>query len=169
MNADARARMRLVIAGDGPQRAAIEAILREADAAQDAWLAGERSDIELLMRGLDAFVLPSLAEGISNTILEAMATGLPVVATDVGGNRELIDDGITGRIVPSADPERLAQAMLEDFCDRDRARGHSRAAREAAEKRFSLDRMVADYCALYQRELARVGRGFPASESFRPF
>src|SRR5262245_26471364 len=140
--------MRLVVVGDGPLRSGVEQVLRDGGATEYAWLAGERSDVADVMRGLDAFALPSLAEGISNTILEAMATGLPIVATRVGGNAELIEDGLTGRLVPAADADRLADALLEDFRDRVRARRHARAARHAAERQFSLDRMVNDYCSL---------------------
>ena len=74
-----------------------------------AWFAGERADVPEIMRGLDCFVLPSLAEGVSNTILEAMASGLPVVATRVGGNPELIEDGMTGTLVPPANSDALAR------------------------------------------------------------
>ena len=79
-------RARLVMVGDGPLRERARAMLEEAGLAALAWLPGERRDVPELMRALDCFVLPSLAEGISNTILEAMASGLPVLATDVGGN-----------------------------------------------------------------------------------
>ena len=80
-----RDRLRLVLVGDGPLKAQCEALLADAGMTALAWLPGERQDVADVMRGLDCFALPSLAEGISNTILEAMASGLPVVATDVGG------------------------------------------------------------------------------------
>ena len=80
--------------------------------ARLAWLPGERADVPDVMRGLDCFVLPSLAEGISNTILEAMASGLPVLATDVGGNAELVVDGRTGEIVAPGDVEALANGLI---------------------------------------------------------
>jgi sugar transferase (PEP-CTERM/EpsH1 system associated) len=150
--------MRLVVVGDGSKRDEIQAILHRGGAAEHAWFAGARGDVPDLMRGFDLFVLPSLAEGISNTILEAMATGLPVVATRVGGNADLIDDGASGTLVPPADPLALAQAMLAKFHAREAARRMGRVAREMAEKKFSLDRMVGDYCDLYQRELTRAGR-----------
>jgi glycosyltransferase involved in cell wall biosynthesis len=150
--------MRLVIAGDGPARGQIMQVLREGGALEQAWLAGTRADVPALLRGLDLFVLPSLAEGISNTILEAMATGLPIVATRVGGNGELIEDGRTGCLVEPADPEQLAGAILDAFHDRARSLARGRAAREAAEARFSLERMAEDYVALYEGELARRGR-----------
>jgi sugar transferase (PEP-CTERM/EpsH1 system associated) len=142
-------RMRLVMVGDGPLRAEVERILDDAKIRHLAWLPGERSDIPDVLRGLDCFVLPSLAEGISNTVLEAMASGLPVVATRVGGNPELVDDGTTGRLVPPADSVAMARAMLSYFEDRDGARDHGRTGRKNVVQRFSLERMVDDYISLY--------------------
>jgi sugar transferase (PEP-CTERM/EpsH1 system associated) len=156
LSADARTRMRLVIAGDGALRPQVEQVLQAAGVQQLAWLAGERNDVPAVMRGLDAFVLPSIAEGISNTILEAMATALPIVATAVGGNPELLEHGSTGRLVPSQDPEAMARALLDDFTQRDTAARHARAARVSVEQRFSLDRMVAAYGDLYDSLLARA-------------
>jgi glycosyltransferase involved in cell wall biosynthesis len=101
------------------------------------------------MRGLDCFVLPSLAEGISNTILEAMASGLPVVATRVGGNAEIVEDGVTGRLVSCGDAQALADAIVSYFQAPHLAHQHASAARCASEQRFSLDRMVSDYDKLY--------------------
>ena len=155
----ARQRMRLLIAGDGPLRPDIERALRDGGVADLAWMAGERDDAPELMRGLDAFVLPSRAEGISNTILEAMATALPIVATDVGGNAELLDDARTGRLVKAGDVEAMARALLDDFEEPARARSRGRAARAEVEARFSLDRMVAAYGNVYDRLLTeRAGR-----------
>ena len=112
------------------------------------------------MRGLDAYVLPSLGEGISNTILEAMATGLPVVATDVGGSPELVQPGLTGELVPSGDVEAMARAILRLCADRAVARAMGLAARRQAQQRFSLDAMVRAYGDLYRSELAsRTGGG----------
>ena len=147
--------------GDGPLRDRVELVLGSAGLREQAWLPGERSDVPDILRGLDCFVLPSLSEGVSNTILEAMATGLPVVATRVGGNPELVDDGVTGRLVPSADSEAMATAILAYFDDPATARQHARAARQAAVQRFSLDRMVRDYLSLYDG-LLRGHRGAPA-------
>ena len=125
--------------------------------AERVWFAGERADVPDIMRGLDCFVLPSLAEGVSNTILEAMATGLPVVATRVGGNSELIESGMTGTLVPPANSDALAHAMLGYFHDRMTARRHAKAAYRVVEARFSLARMVADYARVYERALAAAG------------
>jgi len=106
------------------------------------------------MRGLDCFVLPSLAEGISNTILEAMASGLPVIATRVGGNAELMEPDMTGRLVPAADSAALSREMLRYVAEPALARRHGRAGRNRAERRFSLDRMVDQYHDLYARALS---------------
>ena len=145
----ARERLRLVVVGDGPLRDEVLRVLAEADATPYAWLAGERHDVADVMRGLDCFVLPSLAEGISNTLLEAMASGLPVIATRVGGNAELMEEGLTGRLVPRADPEALATEILHYFDDPLLARRHGGAGRSLVEKRFSLDLMVRRYDELY--------------------
>ena len=151
----ARARLRLAIVGEGSQRARIESVLREAGVLDLAWLPGARHDVPAILRGLDAFVLPSLAEGISNTILEAMASGLPVAATAVGGNVELVEEGVTGRLVPAAAPVALSAVLLDWLADPARARALGRAGRAVAEARFGLDRMAADYQNVYQSLLTR--------------
>jgi sugar transferase (PEP-CTERM/EpsH1 system associated) len=150
---DAARRLRLLVAGDGPLRPALQHLLADHGHGAFAWLAGERDDVADVMRGLDAFVLPSRAEGISNTILEAMATGLPIVATDVGGNSELLEQGVSGRLVPAGDADALARALLDDLADPLRARRRGAAAREAAQRRFSLEQMVSAYGDLYERLL----------------
>jgi sugar transferase (PEP-CTERM/EpsH1 system associated) len=153
---EARRRMRLVIAGEGPLRAEVEEVLRAGGVHDLAWLAGDRNDVPDIMRGLDAFVLPSIAEGISNTILEAMASGLPVVATAVGGNVELLAEGVTGRLVPARDADTMAKALLEDFREPERARERGRRARLDVERRFTLDGMVSAYADLYDALLSKA-------------
>ena len=157
----AEKRMRLVLVGDGRERAALEGLLADPRARQHVWFAGERSDIGDIMRGLDCFALPSRAEGVSNTILEAMASRLPVVATRVGGNAELIEHGMTGQLVPADDFEALARAILTYFIERSTARRHAKTARHVAETRFSLARMVVDYTTMYERALADAGIVLP--------
>lgn len=152
----ARESLRLVIAGDGPLRERVQQVLREGSVEPLAWMAGVRDDVPELLRGLDAFVLPSQAEGISNTILEAMASGLPIVATAVGGNPELLEEGVTGRLVPAGDVEALAGALLADWQDRAAARARGRRALTVAQQRFSLDGMVAAYGDLYERLLTQA-------------
>jgi len=148
-----RARMRLVVVGDGALYSNARSIIEKAGLADLAWFPGERSDVPEVLRGLDCFALPSLAEGISNTILEAMATGLPVIATDVGGNRELVEAGCTGAIVPAADPNALALQMLAYARDPEGARAAGRAGRARVERDFSLESMLGRYRALYDRLL----------------
>jgi sugar transferase (PEP-CTERM/EpsH1 system associated) len=149
LHPEARRRMRLVLVGDGGLRSQVEAILSAAGVRDLAWLPGELSDIPTLLQGLDCFVLPSLAEGVSNTILEAMATALPVIATRVGANGELVQDGSTGQLVPPSDSEALARAMIRYFSDSATVTEHGQSGRQVVERRFSLDRMVDDYHRLY--------------------
>jgi sugar transferase (PEP-CTERM/EpsH1 system associated) len=151
---EARQRLRLAMAGDGPLRAEALNLLRSAGALDAAWLPGNRDDIPNIMRGFDLFVLPSLAEGVSNNLLEAMASGLPVVATRVGGNPELVEEGRTAKLVPPADPEALAHAIRDYVLDPEMSRLHGAAARRIAEQRFALDVMVKNYMDLYDRVFA---------------
>jgi sugar transferase (PEP-CTERM/EpsH1 system associated) len=142
--------LRLIIAGDGALRADVEAEIRAAGIGDVTWLAGERSDVPEVMRALDIFALPSRAEGISNTILEAMASGLPVVATEVGGNAELVVEGETGALVPAQDPQAMAQALLRYTADAALRQSHGAAGRQRVERSFSIDNMVERYTRLYQ-------------------
>jgi sugar transferase (PEP-CTERM/EpsH1 system associated) len=160
---DAARRMRLVLVGDGPLRPEIESIVRAANAESLVWFAGERSDVPDLMRGLDCFVLPSLAEGNSNTILEAMSSGLPVIATRVGANADLMEDGLSGRLVERADPEAIACELVRYLGEHSMVQRHGAAGREIVERRFSLERMVSDYDALYCRLLKERGCRFSSA------
>lgn len=146
--------VRLVMVGDGPLRSEAQAVLEAAGVAHLAWLPGGRSDVPEVMRGLDCFALPSLAEGISNTILEAMASALPVVATDVGGNADLVAVGETGEIVPAANVEAMAHALLGMALAPTQAAAMGRAGRQRVQAQFSLPAMVAAYRGLYDRLLA---------------
>ena len=152
-----RKRMRLVIVGDGPLARECRDLVSSHGIAAECWIAGERDDVPALLRGLDLFVLPSATEGMSNTILEAMATGLPVVATRVGGNPELVVDGVTGSLVPAGDGAAMASAMQAYAAAPHVAREHGRAGRERIETQFSLTAMVAGYCNLYAEVLQEIG------------
>jgi sugar transferase (PEP-CTERM/EpsH1 system associated) len=163
MHSRAAKRLRLVVAGEGALRQEAESMLAQAGAREFAWFAGERDDVPQFMRGLDCFVLPSLAEGVSNTILEAMATRLPVIATRVGGNAELVESGMTGTLVPSAHPDALAAAMVAYFDDRATAHRHAKAAYRLVSTRFSLATMVAAYDRVYERALGAAGVTLPPS------
>ncbi|PKO89923.1 MAG: sugar transferase [Betaproteobacteria bacterium HGW-Betaproteobacteria-10] len=146
-----RPRLRLIMVGDGPLRAQCQEILAAGNAAELAWLPGERNDVDAIMRGLDCFILPSLGEGISNTILEAMASGLPVIATAVGGNGELVQQGRSGLLVPAAKPAALAQAITGLALAPEKARAMGQAGRQRIEAEFSMQAMVGKYQRIYDR------------------
>lgn len=146
---DQAGRLRLVMIGDGPLREVCEGLLKAAGLSGQAWLPGARDDVPELLRAMTIFTLPSQAEGISNTILEAMASALPVVATAVGGNPELVADGQTGRLVPRNDPDALAEALAAYVRDPLMLQAHGRAARQRVEQQFSLDGMMRAYTELY--------------------
>ena len=139
----------LVVAGDGPCRAELERVAAGLGQRDHVRLLGNRDDIPTVMSALDVFVLPSIAEGISNTILEAMATGLPVVATRVGGNPELVEEGVGGALVPRSDPDALAAAIAAYTGDPELRRRHGQASRQRAIGHFSLERMAQAYANLY--------------------
>lgn len=151
-----RERLRIVMVGHGPLKQACGAEFEAAGLSELAWLPGERNDVADIMRSLSCFVLPSLGEGISNTILEAMACGLPVIATDVGGNADLVSHGETGIIVPVGDVEALASAIVELASRPADAAEMGAAGRRKAEQNFSLLSMVAAYQRLYDDQLNRV-------------
>jgi len=142
---------RLILVGEGPLREESIDLLKSENAEQLAWLPGAREDIADVLRGLDIFVLPSLAEGISNTILEAMASGLPVIATNVGGNAHLIDNGTTGLIVPKQNSIALASAIETYGQDYGLRVEHATKGLQRIKDNFSLDNMVAEYISMYER------------------
>ncbi len=151
-----RLRMRLVMVGEGPLRAQAQAVLDAAGLGELAWLPGERVDVADIMRGLHVFALPSLGEGISNTILEAMASGLPVVATAVGGNADLVVQGQTGYIVPPAHPQAMALRLVELVASPERARSLGQAGRQRVRAMFSMQAMVSTYQRVYDQQLHRT-------------
>lgn len=153
-----RARLRLMVVGDGPERAALEARIAQLNLADCVWLAGDREDIPDLLRCMDVFLLPSLGEGISNTILEAMASGLPVIATATGGNPELVDHGVTGLLVAVGDAVALAHAIerLLDHPDQQAAMG--RGGLQRIRRNFDWDQTLAAYLQVYDDVLQHRGR-----------
>lgn len=142
----------LWIAGDGVCRRQLEQLLSELHLQENVKLLGEIRDIPALLEQGRAFAMSSLTEGISLTLLEAMAAGLPIVATHVGGNPEVVDDGVTGVLVPAGNPDRLAQALAEMWADPGRRVTMGRAGRERVEKHFSVRMMVSAYERLYVGE-----------------
>jgi sugar transferase (PEP-CTERM/EpsH1 system associated) len=157
---------RFVMVGDGPERAACVKIAEETGIAPLCWFAGARDDVDRILPSLDVFCLTSLNEGINNTVLEAMACGLPVVATNVGGNPELVSDGETGRLVPAADAPALAQALLNYSGSPSSIARHGAAGRQRVERDFSLEAMVQAYLRFYDGVSGRtLGNGIGHCES----
>lgn len=142
-------RLRLVLVGDGPLRAALAARIEAAGLQDSVWLAGPRSDVAPVMRSLSLFALSSIAEGTPVTMLEAMASGLPVVATRVGGIPDLVQDGVMGALVPPSNPTSLAQALAGYVQVRERARAHGAAGRARIEQAYSMHAMLRAYIGLY--------------------
>jgi glycosyltransferase involved in cell wall biosynthesis len=139
----------LTLVGDGPDRALLE---REAAAVQaDVVFAGEHRDPRPFLARSDVFVLPSAGEGFSNALLEAMASALPVVATDVGGNAEALGDGKGGRMVAPGDPEAIAAALAELAADRAQLAEMGRANRQRVERVFTLEASAARLADWYRR------------------
>jgi len=148
---DGRASLRLIIVGAGPLLAQLQARAVELQMTDLIWFAGARNDIPDLMRTMNVFVLPSINEGISNTVLEAMAASRPVIAGRVGGNPELIDSARTGALYDPADPDALLSAMQSYSDAPELAAAHGAAARERVERQFGIDAMVNSYAALYDQ------------------
>ena len=143
--------LRLAIVGDGELATPLCERLRAAGLENRVWMPGARADVAQILRSIDCFVLPSLAEGTSCTLQEAMASALPIVVTDVGGNRDLLAGGRLGTLVPSGDAGALASAIAGVRTDPGTAlRGH--AARVAIEHHYGLGAMLDRYAALFSRE-----------------
>ncbi|WP_018861149.1 TIGR03088 family PEP-CTERM/XrtA system glycosyltransferase [Thioalkalivibrio sp. ALJ3] len=155
-------RLRLVIVGEGPLRESALQRLEAAGVAQQAWLPGAREDIPQCLRAMDLFILPSLAEGICNTILEAMASGLPVIATKVGGNPDLVAPGETGTLVPAGMPAALADAIADGLASPDARERMGQAARARAKAQFSMDAMVEGYLGVYDNLLDKANARTPS-------
>lgn len=147
----ANARARLAIVGDGPLREKLAQKARELGVSDLVWFPGARNDIPELMRSFDVFALSSIAEGTPVTLLEAMACGLPVVATKVGGIPEVVQDGVNGALVPASKPQALADALGLYAADPERVSMQGSAARSLIERHYSVAAMVGAYTALYDR------------------
>jgi len=144
-------KVRLVIVGDGSCRESLAAYLDERGLTDCYDFPGFCDDVPDVLRSFDLFVLPSLSEGISNTILEAMACAVPVIATRVGGNPELVRDNETGFLVPPADPEAMAGKMSVYLHDRSLRQRHGEAGRQRILDEFSLAGMIDRYRAVYEQ------------------
>jgi glycosyltransferase involved in cell wall biosynthesis/serine acetyltransferase len=145
---------RFLLIGDGPERPRIESMARQLKVSQNILFLGKRNDVPKILTCCDLFTLPSWAEGLSNSVLEAMAAGLPIVATRVGGTPEIISDGVNGLLVPPKDSGALAEAIVKLLSDRTLARALARSAQERARAEFGFERLLADLDRLYS-ELGR--------------
>ena len=152
-----RATLRLAIVGDGPQCEALAAATHQEGIADVTWLPGARADVTPMYRCFDIFALPSLNEGVSNTLLEAMAVGLPTIATAAGGNVELVEHDATGRLIPVSDSEALAAEIKRYALDRELRTRHGSAGRLRVLSNFSLDSMVDAYLRVYDSVRTECG------------
>jgi glycosyltransferase involved in cell wall biosynthesis len=142
-------RLKLAIVGDGPLLPAVREQVARLGLDGAVWLPGARADIAAVLHTFSVFALPSLAEGTPVSMLEAMACGLPVVASRVGGIPEVVDEDVQGLLVPVGDVDALTAALARYVQDAALASAHGAAARARVEDRFSLRAMVAGYGALY--------------------
>ena len=149
------ARLRLLIVGDGPLYAELASLVEQLELQDIVWLAGDRNDVPAVLQTLDIFVLPSLGEGISNTILEAMASGLPVIATAVGGNTELVEEGFNGSLFPVGDKLALAHAIAALLCDNESRARQGNNARYRVCQQFDWSRTVDAYLGVYDELLGQ--------------
>jgi glycosyltransferase involved in cell wall biosynthesis len=149
---------RLLLVGDGPLASELKALAGERGAAGDVIFAGFRDDVHAVLSASDLLLLASEAESLPLSVLEAMAAALPVVSTDVGGLREAVEDGVTGRLVPPRDPAALADAIAEVLGRPDRGAAMGRAGRLKAETDFDVRACYAKVASLYEDLLAAVER-----------
>ena len=162
----------LLVVGDGPDRPALEMEAERLGLGSRARFLGFRDDLERIYADLDVAVNCSLNEGTPVALIEAMASGVPVLATAVGGTPDLLDEGRLGRLVPPGDPNALARALAESLSGGDDSAQKAALARRSVLQRFSLDRLLGDLDRLYLRllkskEAVRLrGLHEPASGSF---
>ena len=135
--------------GDGPLKPQLVERVKQLGLSNVVWFSGDRNDVPALMQLMDIFILPSLAEGISNTLLEAMASGLPVIATSVGGNVELVEEGVNGRLVPVNNVVAMADALAELVDDPTLRQSMGEKGLALVRTTFNWEKTVADYLAVY--------------------
>lgn len=147
-------RLRVVIAGEGPLRGALETRIAEAGLSEAVTLLGHRDDAPALLRAADVYVSSSWSEGLGTSVLEALACGTPVVATEAGGAAEMVVPGETGLLVPVRDAAALAQAMVVSLRDREAAYSRAEAGKALVQREFTVERMVERTLAVYDAVLS---------------
>lgn len=157
------------LVGEGPEEARLRRMADERGIGGAVRFLGYTRNVAASLEQAGVFVLPSLTEAFPNALMEAMAAGRAVVASDVGGVGELVEDNATGLLVPPADPAKLAAAISRLLDDAELARKLGRRARAEVSDRYSFERMVSAFEDLYRAELGRVaaGRGWPAPAAAR--
>ena len=154
----------LLMVGDGPLRSELETLVSGLDLANRVIFLGVRDDVPNILRSVDLFALTSLSEAASLSLMEAMASGLPVVATDVGGNPELVRDEVEGLLVPRGDRDAIGEAILRILDDPAGAATMGAAGRATAKRRFQIDRTIENYMRLFYDVVPRFqGRRETAS------
>ncbi len=150
---------RFAIVGDGPLRGSLEQLCRQLALGSKVVFFGEQRDVGNYLSACDIVVLTSMAEGCSNSLLEAMALERPVAATNVGGNQEVVKQGETGFLVPAGDVKALTEVVIKLIQEPTKARYMGQKAREVVVSQFSLEKMVKDYEALYEKALHQKAGG----------
>jgi sugar transferase (PEP-CTERM/EpsH1 system associated) len=145
----------LVFAGDGPERNTLEKLANDLNLRERVHFLGRRDDIPNVMNGFDLFVLPSFSEGLSNTLLEAMSCGVPVIASHVGGNPEIVKVNVSGLLYPSNDVEALSKILCRLCNSTSEIEKLSTLAREHIVKNYSLQSMVDNYESVYDHQLTK--------------
>ncbi len=145
----------LLLVGDGPERGALESEARRLRVSDHVLIVGRRDDVREYLAAMDVFALSSDIEGTSLALMEACWRALPVVATDTGGNREVVESGTSGTLVPPADPAAIADALASYLLDRDKAARHGAAARARMQARYSFAELLDRHDALYQELIGR--------------
>jgi glycosyltransferase involved in cell wall biosynthesis len=148
--------LRLAIVGDGPERSALEELAGRYGTGNSVKFLGHRDDVRQLLPAFDAYVNCSVHEGISLTILEAMAAALPIIATRVGGNPEIVVENETGMLILSRATDSLVSVLAGLVPDRERCRQMGEAGRKRVERHFDIRRMVDDYRREYERATSTV-------------
>jgi sugar transferase (PEP-CTERM/EpsH1 system associated) len=148
-------RVKLVLVGDGPEREGLIALSRELGISHRTRFLGHREDVATVLSGMNIFVLPSLSEGLSNTLLEAMSAGLPVIATDVGGNSEILTADVEGILIRSGDHLALTNALIRLISDPPLRLGFGQAGRERCQRQFGMQNMIDSYADLYSSTAVR--------------
>jgi glycosyltransferase involved in cell wall biosynthesis len=143
-----------MIIGEGKQRANLKSFADQLGISYAILWTGFRKDVPRLFAGMDIFVQPSINEGLSLSLLEAMAAGKPIIATDVGGTSEVVADGKTGILIPSGSSSAIGNAIIELLQNPDKCSYLSQEAKKLVLKDFTVQRMMADYQQLYEKLLS---------------